>query len=209
MKINKQLFEDIKNSDSKILAVTKYWDLEKIKEFFDGLDKQYFDLIIGLWENRVNSLKEKNLDREQTHFIWNVQTKEIKHIIKYCDTIHSIDNEKHIKKIEDICEKSDTWMKIFLQIKLDESKPWWIEILEIPKFLELIDNCENVSLVWFSAIWKAEFTEEEKIEEFKILKELRNKYIPNWLVSAWTSRDYKIAINQDIDIIRIWRGLVE
>ena len=208
MKINKKLFEDFKKSNSKILAVTKYWNIEEIKNFFSSLEEKYFDLIIWLWENRVNSLKEKNLDRQQTHFIWNVQTKEIKYIIKYCDTIHSIDNEKHIKKIDDICEKSDTWMKIFLQINLDKSKPWWIDVSEIPKFIKLIDNCENVSLVWFSAIWKAEFTKEEKINEFRILKELRNKYIPNWLISAWTSRDYEIAIEEGIDIVRVWQALV-
>ena len=207
MDINKKLFDDIKNSNSKLLAVTKYWNLEEIKSFFSKLDKDYFDSIIWLGENRVLSLKEKNLDRQQTHFIWNIQTKEIKYIIKFCDTIHSIDNEKHIKKIEDICEKSDTWMKIFLQINLDKSKPGWINMSDIPKFLELIDNCDNVSLVWFSAIWKAEFTREEKIKEFQILKKLRDKYIPNWLISAWTSRDYKIAIEEWIDIIRIWKAL--
>jgi uncharacterized pyridoxal phosphate-containing UPF0001 family protein len=67
-------------------------------------------------------LKEKNLDREQTHFIGNIQTKEIKHITKYCDTIHSVDNIKHVKKMEEICEKQNTWVKIFLQINVDSSK---------------------------------------------------------------------------------------
>jgi uncharacterized pyridoxal phosphate-containing UPF0001 family protein len=67
-------------------------------------------------------LKEKNLDREQTHFIGNIQTKEIKYITKYCDTIHSVDNIKHVKKMEEICEKQNTWVKIFLQINVDSSK---------------------------------------------------------------------------------------
>jgi uncharacterized pyridoxal phosphate-containing UPF0001 family protein len=71
----------------------------------------------------VSSLKEKNLDREQTHFIGNIQTKEIKYIIQYCDTIHSVDNVKQIKKLNDICEKQGTWVKIFIQINLDETKP--------------------------------------------------------------------------------------
>jgi uncharacterized pyridoxal phosphate-containing UPF0001 family protein len=161
-----------------------------------------------MWENRVNSLKEKNLDREQTHFIWNIQTKEIKHIIDYCETIHSIDNEKHIKKIEEICAKKDTFVKIFLQIKVDENKPNWILVKDIPKFLELLADCDNISLIGFSTIWKSEFTKEEKEWEFTLLKELRNKYIPNWLISAWTSRDYKIALEQEIDIIRIWKDLI-
>jgi uncharacterized pyridoxal phosphate-containing UPF0001 family protein len=70
----------------------------------------------------VSSLKEKNFEREQTHFIGNLQTKEIKHIVRYCHTIHSVDNLKHIKKLEEICEKQDTWVKFFLQINLDNTK---------------------------------------------------------------------------------------
>jgi hypothetical protein len=33
MKLNKKLIDQFKNSDSKLLAVTKYWNLEEVKEF--------------------------------------------------------------------------------------------------------------------------------------------------------------------------------
>ena len=190
------------------MAVTKYWDLEEIKEFITKFSGEDLDILAWFGENRVSSLKEKNLERENTHFIWNIQSKEIKYIIKYCDTIHSIDNVKQIKKINEICEKANTWVKIFIQINLDETKEWGIKIDEIPKFMELIDESENIWLVGFSGIWKWEFTEQEKIEEFKILKNLRDKYIQNGLISAGTSRDYEIAIKEEIDIIRVWKSLV-
>jgi len=209
MKLNKKIISQFKNSDSKLLAVTKYWDLDEIKEFFSQFEEEDYEVLIGMWENRVNSLKEKKLDREQTHFIWNIQTKEIKHIVSFCETIHSVDNVKQIKKINEICEKQGTWVKIFIQIKLDENKEWWIEISEIPKFMELIDESENIGLVWFSGIWISEFTKQEKINEFQILKDLRDKYIPNGVVSAGTSRDYEIALEEKIDIIRIWKSLIE
>jgi len=208
MKLNKTLIEQFKNSESKLLAVTKYWDLEEIKEFITKFSGEDLDILAWFGENRVSSLKEKNLERENTHFIWNIQSKEIKYIIKYCDTIHSIDNVKQIKKINEICEKANTWVKIFIQINLDETKEWGIKIDEIPKFMELIDESENIWLVGFSGIWKWEFTEQEKIEEFKILKNLRDKYIQNGLISAGTSRDYEIAIKEEIDIIRVWKSLV-
>ena len=208
MNLNKTLIEQFKNSESKLLAVTKYWDLEEIKEFITKFSGEDLDILAWFGENRVSSLKEKNLERENTHFIWNIQSKEIKYIIKYCDTIHSIDNVKQIKKINEICEKANTWVKIFIQINLDETKEWGIKIDEIPKFMELIDESENIWLVGFSGIWKWEFTEQEKIEEFKILKNLRDKYIQNGLISAGTSRDYEIAIKEEIDIIRVWKSLV-
>lgn len=209
MKLNKKLIEEFKNSESKLLAVTKYWNLEETNELISQFWEEDAEILIGFWENRISSLKEKNLEREATHFIWNIQTKEIKYIIQYCSTIHSIDNIKQIKKINEICEKQWNWVKVFLQIKLDSEKTWWIEIDEIPKFLEEIEKCENIWLIWFSGIGRWKFTKEEKRKEFKVLKELRAKYLQNWIISAWTSRDYKIAIEEGIEIIRIGKALVE
>jgi uncharacterized pyridoxal phosphate-containing UPF0001 family protein len=71
----------------------------------------------------------------------------------------------------------------------------------------LIDTCDNISLIWFSAIWKWDFTKEEKIEEFKILKDLRKKYLQFGIISAGTSRDYEIAIEEWIDIVRVGKAL--
>jgi uncharacterized pyridoxal phosphate-containing UPF0001 family protein len=190
------------------LAVTKYWDLEKTNELISQFWEES-EILIWLGENRVNSLKEKNLEREATHFIGNIQTKEIKFITQYCGTIHSVDNIKQIRKIEDICEKQGNWVKIFLQINVDKNKEWGISIEDIPKFMEEIDKTENISLIWFSAIWKAEFNEEEKREEFRLLKNLKAKYLPNWIISAGTSRDYKIAIEEEIEIIRVGKWLIE
>lgn len=209
MKLNKKLIEEFKNSDSKLLAVTKYWDLDETNELISQFWEEDSEVLIGLWENRVTSLKEKELEREATHFIWNIQTKEIKYILQHCGTIHSLDNIKQIRKMESICEKQWNWIKVFLQINIDSTKKWWITIEEIPKFMEAIDETENISLIWFSAIWKAEFSEEEKREEFKLLKQLRNKYLQNWIISAGTSRDYKIAIEEGIEVIRVWKWLIE
>lgn len=210
MKLNNKVIDDFKNSKiSKLLAITKYWNREEIDEFMKELWEENSDILVWFWENRLNSIKEKKLEIEACHFIGNIQTKEIKYILQYCDTIHSVDNVKQIKKIEEICSKQDKWVKIFLQVKLDQNKPWGIEESKIAEVIALIDECENISLIGFSAIWKAEFTREEKIEEFKFLKSLKTKYLPHWLISAWTSRDYEIAIEEEIDIIRVWKGLVE
>jgi uncharacterized pyridoxal phosphate-containing UPF0001 family protein len=208
MKLNKKLIEEFKKSESKLLAVTKYWDIEETENLISQFDEDA-EILVWLWENRLTSLKEKNMDREATHFIGNVQTKEIKYILQYCSTIHSVDNIKQIRKIEEICQKQNNWVKIFLQINLDEQKEWWIKIEEIPKFMEELSEVENISLIGFSGIWKAECSEEEKREEFKLLKSLRSKYLQNWIISAGTSKDYKIAIEERIEIIRIGKSLIE
>ena len=58
-------------------------------------------------------------------------------------------------------------------------------------------------------IWKTEATEEERRDEFQYIKQIKNTYLPNGLVSAGTSRDYKIAIEEGIDIVRVGRSLIE
>lgn len=207
MNFNTEILDEIKASNSKLVFVTKYHDKEVTEEIVSYMIENYPEIIEWFWENRLEALKDKNLDREMTHFIWNIQTKQIKEIIKYAWVIHSIDDIKHLKKLEEICAKSWNWVQVFLQINVDETKPWGINLQQIPEFLELIWDMENVSLIWFSAIWKSDFTIEDKNKEFDLLISLRNKYLPNWFISAGTSLDYKIALEKWIDFVRVWSSL--
>lgn len=207
MKINTQILEKIKESDSRILVVTKYLNKEDTLETINFMEENYIEILEWFWENRIEGLYEKQLDREITHFIWNIQTKQIKDIVKLASIIHSVDDVKQILKMEEICSKADLWVQIFLQINVDPTKPGWIKQEKVPEFLKLIWEMENVSLIWFSAIWKSEFTREEKEAEFDLLISLRNKYLQNWFVSAGTSLDYEIALEKGIDIVRIGSAL--
>lgn len=207
MKINTEVLEKIKNSESRVLVVTKYLDKKDTDEVVLFMEQNYFDIIEWFWENRLDWLKSKEMDREKTHFIWNIQTKQIKEIVKDCLVIHSVDDVKQILRMEEICSKADLWVQIFLQINVDSKKEWWINPDKIPEFLKVIWDLENVSLIWFSAIWKSEFTREEKEAEFDLLISLRNKYIQNWFISAGTSLDYEIALEKWIDIVRVGNAL--
>jgi uncharacterized pyridoxal phosphate-containing UPF0001 family protein len=46
MKVNKDLINEFKKSNSKLLAVTKYWDLNQIKEYFNLLTDDDLDIFI-------------------------------------------------------------------------------------------------------------------------------------------------------------------
>ena len=203
MELNKELLEKFKDSESRLVAVTKYLEKDDTLEVIENLEQDYLDILEWFWENRIEVLKEKNLDREKVHFIWNIQSKQIKDIIKYASVVHSIDDIKHLRKFEDICAKQWNWIQVFIQINVDDTKEGWIKPEKIPDFLDVIWEMENVSLIWFSAIWKADCSREEKEVEFDLLIELRNKYLQNWFVSAGTSKDYEIALEKWVDIIRI------
>ncbi len=209
MQLNRKLLEEFIGTESSILAITKYLEKDDTFRVIEELENDFSDILEWVWENRVFSLKEKWLNREKVHFIWNIQSREIKEIIKYAWVVHSLDNMKHLKKFEDICSKQWNWIQVFLQINIDKTKTGGISPDKIPEFLAVIWEMENVSLIGFSAIWKSECTREEKEAEFDLLKELRAKYLQNWFISAGTSRDYKIALEKGIDIIRIWTKLFD
>ncbi|MDD2907660.1 MAG: alanine racemase [Candidatus Gracilibacteria bacterium] len=207
MKLNTQLLEKIRNSESRILVVTKYLDKKDTEEVVLFMEQNYFDILEGFGENRLEGVKLKEFDREKSHFIGNIQTKQIKEIVKDCLVIHSVDDMKQILRMEEICSKADLWVQIFLQINVDVTKPGGVEVDKIPEFLKVIGEMENISLIGFSAIGRSEFTREEKEKEFDLLLNLRNKYIPNGFISAGTSIDYEIALEKGIDIVRIGNAL--
>ena len=166
--LNSWIFQKVFKANKQILLVTKYWDTETTTEIFSLAQKEFWCVIFGLWENRIEQIREKNIPRKNMHFIGNIQSQKIPDIVKYCSCIHSLSSLKHAQKIE----KQNLTVQAFIQIQLDPNKNIWI--------------------------W-----EEEKREEFRKLVSLRKTYIPKWSISAWTSRDYDIALEEGIDVVRV------
>lgn len=202
--LNKEVFEKVQKHGKKILIVTKYWDSETTKNILREAQKNYSDIVFWLWENRTKILQEKNLERKFINFIGNVQSREIKNIAQNCSTIHSLSSIKHAKKIEDI------WIpvEVFLQIKLDPNKDNWVSEEEIWEFLKACKDFKYLKIIGISGIWAAELDDSSRRKEFRKLIHIRDIYIPHWFISAGTSRDYEIALEEWIDIIRVGQKAV-
>ncbi len=197
--LNSEVFENIWNKNRKILIVTKYWDSKTTLSIWDEAQKKYPDSIYGLWENRIETIREKALPRANTHFIWNIQSQKIPEIVNNCSVIHSLSSLKHAKKIENQASPIES----FIQIKLDENKDIGISEDEISDFLEACRDFTYLKIIWISGMWAWEVLENEKREEFRKLIHIRDTYIPHWLISAGTSRDYEVALEEWIDVVRI------
>lgn len=130
-------------------------------------------------------------------------------IIPYCSTIHSLDNLEHAQLIAKLSKGLNLITNVFLQIKLDNEKDSWIEIVDFWTILEQVQKLENIKIIWISGMWAWDFTLDEKENEFKTLVNLRDKYLPWKLISAWTSRDYEIALKYKSDVIRIGSMIVQ
>jgi uncharacterized pyridoxal phosphate-containing UPF0001 family protein len=187
---------------AKVLVVTKYLDATKTKEVLEKANDH--PAFFGIGENRVEALKEKKTLRQYTHFIGALQSRQIPHIVKHCQSIHSLCSTKHAAKIEQICESINQMVEVFVQVNISE-EPQKSGLLtqELPNFLKSLTSYKYLKVVGLSAIGAGVFTKDQKEAEFSKLKALRDKFLPGKIISAGTSRDYEIALEQGIEVVRV------
>lgn len=114
----KRAYEEVMSSlpdKIKLLAVSKYQSLEKIK-YLASLGQNDFG------ENYLQELEQKvikmpNLD---WHFIGSLQSKKIKNIVEYVGTIQSVEKFEHIEKINKYAKELSKQISVFLQINIDD-----------------------------------------------------------------------------------------
>ena len=98
--LNHHLFENIKKAHSRVLLVTKYWDKIQTQEIIKQSKQLYPEIVFAYGENRIEAIREKNIKRQDLHFIGNIQSQKIPEIVKTCSVIHSLSSLKHASKIE-------------------------------------------------------------------------------------------------------------
>lgn len=197
--LNTQVLQEIQKSWKKILIVTKYWDTIQTATILQEIKQNNTNTIIGIGENRIESIIQKKLPREDVHFIGNIQSKKIPEIVKHCSVIHSLDSLKHAH----IIEKQRQPTGVFIQIQLDAEKSIWVTPHQLWWFVEACNKLHFVQIIGISGMGRWEFNEQQKRSEFQLLTSLRDSHLPDWHISAWTSRDYMLALEEWIDIVRV------
>lgn len=203
--LNLWVFQEIKKHKKQIVVVTKYRDTQTTIKILQALQHNFPNECIWIGENRIESLQLKQLPREVTHFIGNIQSRKISQIVKHCSTIHSLCSLKHAQKIESLGIPT----KAFVQIHLDTQKTVGIPDKELEEFLHACKDFQFLKIIWISWMGSSEYDDDKKIEEFQKLCWLRDTYIPDGKISAGTSRDYLIAIQQWIDIVRVGKKVLK
>lgn len=198
-------------NEVKLIAVTKNHDIYAMRKAIDaGIN------VIG--ENRVQEALDKYESLERTvewHLIGHLQTNKVKQAIKIFDVIQSVDSEKLVLEINRVATKLNKIQDILVQINVarEESK-FGIEYNDVTAFIQFISNLKNVHVCGLMTIAPhyndsemARPTFRKLYEIFDKLKQQNFKNVEMKWLSMGMTNDYKIAIEEGANIVRIGTGI--
>ena len=194
------------NKNFTCVAVSKTKPVDEIEKIYNLGHKEF-------GENKVQELLEKynKLPKDiKWHMIGHLQTNKIKKVIPIISLIHSVDSLKLLKKINNEAIKINKVISCLLQINIsNENNKYGFSIDQIREIFnnEIFKDFKFIRIKGLMGM--ASFTENKnqiRIEFNnlkKIFDELKIKYPELKIISMGMSGDYKIAIEEGSNMIRI------
>ncbi|AIT09674.1 hypothetical protein LO80_06660 [Candidatus Francisella endociliophora] len=206
-------YEEVaQNIDNKasLLAVSKYQSIEKIK-YLASLGQKDFG------ENYFQELEQKaqELPNLSWHFIGSLQSRKIKHIAKYVDSIQSVEKIEHLEKINKATIQLGKAIDIFLQINIDDDhNKSGFKSTQLDEVIDCINqtkNLEGIKIVGLMCIPAKTSTPQKSFEKMKsFFDEVNSKVSKEYQLeklSMGMSSDYKLAIRYGSTTVRIGSSL--
>ena len=197
------LYDEL-SEDINIVAVSKTKTIEDIMNAYNCGQRLF-------GENRVQELTDKfnNLPKDiKWNMIGHLQSNKVKYIAPFVDLIHSLDSLKLAKEINKQGENNNRIINCLIQIKIskDDSK-YGVSFNDFNNFYNYINDLNFIKIVGLMGM--ASLTNDEDLikNEFKLISSLYNKMKlvnKNFkYLSIGMSNDYKLAINEGGNMIRI------
>ena len=190
--------------DINLVAVSKTKTIEDIMSAYN-----YGQRLFG--ENRALELTEKynKLPKDiKWNMIGHLQSNKVKFIASFVYLIHSLDSMKLAKEINRQAEKNNRIINCLIQIKIskDDSK-YGVSFNDFNEFYKYTNNLKFVNVVGLMGM--ASLTNDDDVikNEFKSISSMYSKIKlvdKNFkYLSIGMSNDYKLAINEGGNMIRI------
>ncbi|MDF2504017.1 YggS family pyridoxal phosphate-dependent enzyme [Clostridium sp.] len=196
--------------NATLIAVSKTRKVEEIREAYNEGMRDF-------GENKVQELVEKVDCFDSSvrwHLIGHLQTNKVKYIVGKVHLIHSLDSIKLLSEIEKRYGASNLVAKVLVQINIgkEESKTGIFKE-QLNEILEACENCNNVKVKGLMAVIP-KGSEEECKKYFREMKDIwektkRKEYknISMDYLSMGMTHDYKIALNEGSNMVRIGEGI--
>jgi len=192
-----------------LVAVSKTKPIADIQEAYDAGHR-----IFG--ENKVQEMvnKYEELPKDiQWHMIGHLQRNKVKYMASFVNLVHGVDSLKTLNEIDKQAKKHDRVISCLLQAKIaKEETKFGLNFDEIRSLInsEELHSLQNIKIAGLMGM--ASFTDNRNqiAQEFKSLnnlfsefKKLETANIKFEILSMGMSSDYKIAIENGSNMIRV------
>ena len=210
--ISKTLNSCNRDDDVILIAVSKTVDVEQMDEALDsGIE--------NFGENKVQEVERKyaNISKKAVwHLIGSLQTNKVKYIIGTVDLIHSLDRISLAKEIDKKAKENELIMNCLIQvnISLEDSKHGLL-LEDVENFIKQVSSdYKNIKILGLMGMAPFEENPEMTRPYFKKLKTLFNELstlslenVEMKYLSMGMTNDYKIAIEEGSNMVRIGTGI--
>ena len=211
----KQIRQQLAHSQVKIIAVTKYYDVDRLIEAYDVGLRDFGENKVVDAIDKIESLPQNIKNDSTFHLIGHLQSNKVKKAVKYFDIIHSVDSLKLAQKIDVEAKAINKCQKILLQVNYakEESKTGF-SVEELCETYPIIRSLENVKIEGLMTMAPKSMNESGLYALFdgvkKLKFELNSKYEDNLEeLSMGMSQDYIEAIKCGSTMIRLGRKIFD
>lgn len=172
----------------------------------------------NIGENRPQELVRKYDiigNRANFHMIGHLQTNKVKYIIDKVSLIHSLDRLSLAEELQNRASKLGITVNALIQVNIaEEDSKFGLKVNEVIPFLNKVVEFDNIRIKGLMTI--APFVEDPEdvrwvFRDLRKLKEhiasLDLKNVEMNILSMGMTNDYKVAIEEGANMIRIGTGL--
>ena len=179
----------------RIIAVSKYYDIDKIQEAFDLGLRDFAESKVQDSIKKINKLDDTTKSQSIYHFIGHLQTNKVKYAVGFFDYIHSVDSLKLAQCIDYEANKKGIVQKILIQVNnAEEPQKFGIYPKDLDNLINEVAKLKSVELCGLMNI--APYTEDrgELKRLFSDMHNLKEKYKKIFRSSCWKERNYSICV---------------
>ena len=201
------VLKGIENYNPRIIAVTKYYNEEKMIEAFEAGLRDFAESRAIEALEKINKIDDTTRTQSIYHFIGHLQTNKVKHVVGNFEYIHSVDSLKIAKCIDEVANSKGIKQKILIQVNnANEEQKFGIPVLQLENLIEEVKNLKSIELVGLMNIAPLTDDRKELQRLFTQMRELTDEFQLKEL-SMGMSHDYKIALECGATMIRLGRIL--
>ena len=187
------------NPNSKLIAVTKTFSMEKILPLIESGHEHFGENKVQEAQEKWTDIKSKN-SKIKLHLIGNLQTNKVKFCLPLFDYIHGLDSIKLAEKISNEQIKNNFKPKIFIQINIgNESQKNGIDKTKVLEFYKKVKENFDLDIIGLMCIPPFNVDSIPFFQEMKLLTKKTNLKE----LSMGMSDDYIEAVKNSSTFIRV------